>query len=404
MALVEIDDNRSCRRAATRRAAFRSARATGRGRCRSSGNRPWWRGRSCRAAAPCERSTEEGLGGAAPVDVGGIDEVDALRRTPRRGRPAPRRPRPRRRRSATIQARFPKLRDRCRRACGISFAGPPSPKRTTGAEPMPFRRIALRRASWKEPRLMFDDLRRADEIPAAELKSLPEEVLNSGRPMVLRGAVADWPFVQAALQSDEAAVEYLIASTIGEPVTVLAADPSEEWEVLLPSGFEADELQASPGNGSRTCSARCFSTKSRSSGWDRGASDLRARPLPGLEEENPNRFVPEGTHARVWIGNAVTVSPHFDVADNIACVSPAAAVSSCSRPSRRPTFIPGPWMSRPRTCRSAWCRWKIPTSTVFRVTVRRSPRRSLPSWSRGMPSTSPICGGTASSRLAVSTF
>ena len=42
--------------------------------------------------------------------------------------------------------------------------------------------------------------------------------------------------------------------------------------------------------------------------------------LPGLEAENPNPFVPAGSQARVWIGNKVAVAPHFDVAENIACV------------------------------------------------------------------------------------
>ena len=72
-----------------------------------------------------ERVAEERLGGAAAVDVGGVDEVDALRRTPRRGRRARRPPRRRRHRSATTPARFPKPRDRCRQACGISSGSPP---------------------------------------------------------------------------------------------------------------------------------------------------------------------------------------------------------------------------------------------------------------------------------------
>jgi hypothetical protein len=46
-----------------------------------------------------------------------------------------------------------------------------------------------------------------------------------------------------------------------------------------------------------------------------------AETLPGLEEDNRNPLVPAGTPARLWIGNRVTVAPHFDVSDNLACVA-----------------------------------------------------------------------------------
>jgi len=39
--------------------------------------------------------------------------------------------------------------------------------------------------------------------------------------VVLRGAVKDWPFVQAALQSDQAAVDYLDRFYNGRPVNTI---------------------------------------------------------------------------------------------------------------------------------------------------------------------------------------
>jgi hypothetical protein len=40
----------------------------------------------------------------------------------------------------------------------------------------------------------------------------------------------------------------------------------------------------------------------------------------GIQQEIATDLVPAGTDARLWIGNAVTVAPHFDAADNLACV------------------------------------------------------------------------------------
>ena len=73
---------------------------------------------------------------------------------------------------------------------------------------------------------MFDELRPAEEMPAAGLDSLPEAALEGGRPLILRGAVRDWPLVRAALQSDEAAVEYLLRFYRGRPVdTIVGSSP-----------------------------------------------------------------------------------------------------------------------------------------------------------------------------------
>ena len=38
---------------------------------------------------------------------------------------------------------------------------------------------------------MFDQLQRVREIPGAGLETLPDEIVSDGRPVVLRGAVAD---------------------------------------------------------------------------------------------------------------------------------------------------------------------------------------------------------------------
>src|SRR2546430_16561060 len=64
--------------------------------------------------------------------------------------------------------------------------------------------------------------------------------------------------------------------------------------------------------------------------------------LRGLKEENPKPFVPAGNHARVWIGNGVTVAPHFDVAENIACVVAGRRRFILFPPEQTANIYPGP--------------------------------------------------------------
>ena len=67
---------------------------------------------------------------------------------------------------------------------------------------------------------MFADCKRVEEIGGAGLAALPPQATDA--PLVLRGAFAHWPIVQAAQESDEAAVDYLNRFYNGQPVSVLA--------------------------------------------------------------------------------------------------------------------------------------------------------------------------------------
>ena len=71
--------------------------------------------------------------------------------------------------------------------------------------------------------------------------------------------------------------------------------------------------------------------------------------LPGLQEDNPNPFVPAGVPARLWIGNQVTVAPHFDVADNLACVTAGRRRFILFPPEQTANLYPGPLDVTPAT-------------------------------------------------------
>ena len=58
--------------------------------------------------------------------------------------------------------------------------------------------------------------------------------------------------------------------------------------------------------------------------------------------QNPNPLLPAGNHARVWIGNAVTVAPHFDVSENIACVVAGRRRFILFPPEQTANIYPGP--------------------------------------------------------------
>jgi hypothetical protein len=189
---------------------------------------------------------------------------------------------------------------------------------------------------------MFETLQRAEDISAAGLKSLPDEVVSGGRPVVLRGAVKDWPFVQAALQSDQAAVDYLDRFYNGRPVNTIVAASAEGGRFFYRPDSKELNFQSSDQNLSNVLKGLLQQQKvDKPLGI---AMQAVSAPdcLPGIEEDNPNSFVPAGTRARVWIGNAVTVAPHFDVASNIACVVAGRRRFFTFPPEQTPNLYPGP--------------------------------------------------------------
>ena len=189
---------------------------------------------------------------------------------------------------------------------------------------------------------MLDQLQRAREIRAEGLEALPDEVSSGGRPVVLRGAVADWPFVHEAKRSDEAAVAYLNLFYNGQPVNALVAHPSEGGRFFYRPDSKKMNFELAPGLLSDVLEALLEQRESD----DPAAIAMQAVSapdcLPGLEKENPNPFVPAGSQARVWIGNAVTVAPHFDVAENIACVVAGRRRFVLFPPEQAANLYPGP--------------------------------------------------------------
>jgi Cupin-like domain len=187
---------------------------------------------------------------------------------------------------------------------------------------------------------MLDQLKRVQEIDATGLRALPDHA--SSEPLVLRGAVAEWPFVREAKRSDEAAAAYLGRFYNGRPVSALVAAPSERGRFF----YRSDSKRMNFETASVLLPDVLRSLLDERKSEDPAAIAMQAISapdcLPGIEEENPNPLVPSGSQARVWIGNKVTVAPHFDVAENIACVVAGSRRFILFPPGQTANLYPGP--------------------------------------------------------------
>lgn len=188
----------------------------------------------------------------------------------------------------------------------------------------------------------MDDLHRADEIAWSERESTIGDFLRGSRPAVLRGLAKDWPLVRAASISDEAAVAYVNRFYKGRPVNTIVAPPSERGQFFYRSDSKLMNFERSYPPLSEVLAALLEQRKAENPPGIAMQAILADECLPGLEKENPNPFVPKGAQARLWIGNKVTVAPHYDVADNLACVVAGRRRFILFPPEQTANLYPGP--------------------------------------------------------------
>ena len=152
-------------------------------------------------------------------------------------------------------------------------------------------------------------------------RPLPDEILASTTPLVLRGLVADWPMVRAARASAHAAEAYL--RRFHRDATVLATHAMPETGGRI---FYNDDLSG-------------FNFSAQMVRFDQVLEVLRAHLdhaepptfyvgsttvdtcLPGFRAENDLNFGARDPLASIWIGNRTRIPAHYDVPDNLACVA-----------------------------------------------------------------------------------
>ena len=189
---------------------------------------------------------------------------------------------------------------------------------------------------------MLADLRPVDEMPGHGLSALPDDLLSGGQPRVLRGVVGDWPLVKAARETDEAAVDYLLRFDNGQPVTTVVAAAAEQGRFFYRPESKAMNFERVPAALAAVLKGLLDQRRLQAPLGVAVQAISAPDNLPGFQEDCPCPLVPAGIAARLWIGNRVTVAPHFDVADNLACVAAGRRRFILFSPDQAANLYPGP--------------------------------------------------------------
>jgi hypothetical protein len=162
--------------------------------------------------------------------------------------------------------------------------------------------------------------RQIREISGLDSRALPDDILTSTQPLVLRGVVAHWPVARAGRESGEAAAAYLRRFYRDAIVGAFLGAPEIEGRFFYNddlSGFNFKPVRMKL-DGVLDAIAR-HAPETKPPAIYVGSTSVDAC-LPGFRVENDVNMGERQPLVSVWIGNRTRIAAHYDLPDNLACV------------------------------------------------------------------------------------
>jgi hypothetical protein len=171
-----------------------------------------------------------------------------------------------------------------------------------------------------------------------------DELLASGRPAVLKNIARDWPLVTAAAQGPPAASDYLRALYNGRPLQYSYGDPEIGGRPFYNSEFTELNFEVRRGGLDEVLDGIGAHADDARPPTFYVASLLVDSCLPGFGEANTLGLTAHETQVpgKIWIGNRVVASCHYDAPNNIACCAVGRRRFTLLPPEQIWNLYPGP--------------------------------------------------------------
>ena len=185
-------------------------------------------------------------------------------------------------------------------------------------------------------------MRSIDELRVAPGMALPDAVLTSDTPVVLRGLVAHWPLVGAAQASTDGAVALLREHAASTAVNVMVGAPDIEGRL-----FYTDDMQGLNFRNEQPSLQLVLDALQRYQHDPRppmvylGSTTVQIW-FPGLADQHTLDLGARDPLFSIWIGNRTRVAAHQDLPDNLACVAAGRRRFTLFPPEQLPNLYVGP--------------------------------------------------------------
>jgi hypothetical protein len=176
-------------------------------------------------------------------------------------------------------------------------------------------------------------------LDAAGLRAL----VQGYAPAVLRGVARDWPLVRAAAQSDEAACEHLLGFDRGASAEAFVGAPEIQGRFFYAEDMRGFNFERRKGRFADLLRYVLALKDRREAPAVYAGAVETAQALPGFAAANPlPALAGFDAEPRIWIGNAASITTHFDASDNIACVAAGRRRFTLFPPEQTPNLYVGP--------------------------------------------------------------
>ena len=180
------------------------------------------------------------------------------------------------------------------------------------------------------------------EITGLHPGEVPEEVLKSNEPLLLKGMVAQWPIVHAARESAQSADRYLRRFYQNATVGAFFGAPDTGGRVFYNDDMTGFNFQRMMLKLDKILDKiQQHSYDDRPPALYVGSTTVDTC-LPGFRSENDIEFGDIDPLASIWLGNRTRVAAHYDVPDNIACCAVGRRRFILFPPSEVDNLYPGP--------------------------------------------------------------
>lgn len=157
------------------------------------------------------------------------------------------------------------------------------------------------------------------EVSIGTPGELPEGVMGSREPLLLKGLVSHWPVVKAAKESPAAVESYIRRFDSGDTINAVYGDPDHRGRLFYSKDMSGFNFQTVQSKLVRVLDdIRAQSHESEPAGVYIGSVPVD-KVLPGFRSENDIQMNVTAALVSLWLGNQSRIAAHFDQPDNIAC-------------------------------------------------------------------------------------